>query len=281
MPLTYSLHKIDAADRFGFCPEAYSRFKFGDEKVARNFGTQLARGFISDYLSLLPEAQQLVVISSPYSFIPTATFAMKNHFVFQLNRWLAENGRPVVQETKVHRTITYKEDYGELSAEQRINLISNDSFHIDRHFLAGKTLLFLDDIKITGSHERMILKMIGEYELDNPVVMLYFAELVNHSIHPSIENQLNYSYVKSIFDLNEIIKSGHFFINTRIVKYILNYEFDGFRIFMQDQPESFADTLYNMAIGNGYHTIEAYARNLDYIKNYLITNSHKTISHGN
>ncbi len=99
---------------------------------------------------------------------------MKNHFVFRLNRWLADNELPVVQETKVHRTITYKEDYGELSAEERIRLIGNDSFHIDASFLRGKTLLFLDDIKITGSHERMILKMAKEHGLANPIYMLYF-----------------------------------------------------------------------------------------------------------
>jgi hypothetical protein len=64
------------------------------------------------------------------------------------------------------RTITYKEDYGELDAEQRLlKLIGNDSFHIDKMFLKGKTLVFLDDIRITGGHERMIMKMIDEYEL--------------------------------------------------------------------------------------------------------------------
>lgn len=280
MPDTYSLNKITNTERFGFCSREYSRFKFGDEAIAKSFGEQLAKGFIDNYLGLMPVKEQIVVISSPYSFIPTATFAMKNHFVFQLNRWLVENGLPVVQETKVHRTITYKEDYGELNAEQRISLISNDSFHIDKYFLENKTLIFLDDIRITGSHERMIVGMIKQYKLENRVIMLYFAELTNHSIHPSIENQLNYSYVKSIFDLNDIIRTGKFFINTRIVKYVLNYEFSGFRIFIQEQSDEFVNLLYNMAIGNGYHNIEAYSQNLDYIKNYLITKPFKLMSYG-
>jgi len=279
--MTYSLHKIHSHHGFSFSAEEYSRFKFGDERVAMQFGAQLAEGFIREHLSGAPVTQQLVVISSPYSFIPTATFAMKNYFVFYLNRWLADNALPVVQETKVHRTITYREDYGDLDADQRIRLISNDSFHIDRQFLQNKTLIFLDDIRITGSHERMILNMVKNYELDNRIMMVYYAELVNRDIHPNIENFLNYAYVKSIFYLNDIIKSGQFFINTRIVKYILNYEFAGFKVFMQDQSDQFVDLLYNMAIGNGYHTIEAYAQNLGYIKNYLISNPHKIIRHGN
>jgi len=269
MATTYSLHTIYSADHFGFHPADYSRFKFGDESVAKKFGTDLADGFILQHLSINPIHQQLVVVSSPYSFIPTATFAMKNHFVFRLNRWLAENGYPVVQETKVHRTITYKDDYGELDAEQRIKLIGNDLFHIDSAFLAGKTVLFLDDIKITGSHERMIMKMVREYGLTNNMYMLYFAELGNKAIHPNIENYLNYYSVKSIFDLESIIQSDSFFINTRIVKYILNYPFDAFYIFLQNQSNAFINQLYDMALGNGYHTIEAYTQNLTFIKNYL------------
>jgi hypothetical protein len=280
MTTTYSLHKINHPDRFGFDPDEYSRFKFGDSAVAAVFGNSLAEGFIQRHLVMHPIRQQIVVISSPYSFIPTATFAMKNHFVFRLNRWLADNGLPVVQETKVHRTITYKEDYGELSAEERIRLIGNDTFHIDASFLQGKTLIFLDDIKITGSHERMILKMVEVHGLTNDIHMLYFSELVSDKIHPNIENRLNYHFVKSIFDLEKIIRGDSFAINTRIVKYILNYDFGAFCIFLQGQDDDFVNQVYNMALGNGYHTIEAYTRNLEFIRTYLFNKKNKAIQHG-
>lgn len=280
MTTTYSLHKITDAGHFGFCPDEYSRFKFGDDAVAEKFGTSLADGFIEHHLKGRP-IPQLVVVSSPYSFIPTATFAMKNYFVFQVNRWLAAHGHPVLQETKVHRTITYKEDYGELDAEQRLKLIGNDSFHIDRQFLAGKKVIFLDDIRITGGHERMILKMVDAYDLSNDLYLLYFAELQNKSIHPNIENHLNYHFVKSIFHLEKIIQGEQFFINTRIVKYILNYDFDSFCIFLQNQSDKFVNLLYNMALGNGYHTIEVYQKNLNFIKNNLFNRKHKSIQHGN
>jgi hypothetical protein len=266
---TYSLHHIHHDTSFGFDADDYSRFKFGDGAVSKDFGTALADGFINEYLADNRVTKQIVVISSPYSFIPTATFAMKDWFVYRLNHWLAEQGLPVVQETKVHRTITYKEDYGELNAEQRMNLIGNDQFHIDKDFLTDKTLLFLDDIRITGSHERMIMKMVKAYGLSNDIHMLYFAELINKDIHPNVENYLNYHHVKSIFDLDGIIKSGNFCINTRIVKYILNYSFDGFCVFIENQSVAFITQLYNMALGNGYHTIEAYEQNLNFIKKLL------------
>lgn len=269
----FSLHSINDKSAFGFNPMAYSRFKFGDEEVAAAFGTALAKAFIENHLSTLDFNQQLVVIPSPYAFIPTATFAMKEHFMFTMNRWLAEHQFPVLQETKVHRTVTYKEDYGELDAAQRINLIGNDSFHIDSGFLKNKTLLFLDDIKITGGHEKMIKRMIDAYGLVNETYLVYFAELTNKNIHPNIENYLNYYAVKSVFDLDSIINSNRFAINTRIVKYILNSEPGSFQVFIQNQQEWFLSLMYNMAIGNNYHTIEAYRHNLTFIYNLLFKES--------
>lgn len=273
MPITYSLHKINTAETFSFSAFEYSCFKYGDDVIAEKFGNALAKEFIKEKLVNKNIQQQIVVISSPYAFIPTATFAMKNYFVFTLNRWLAENNLPIVQETKVHRTITYKEDYGALSAADRMKLIGNDRFHIDSSFLADKILIFLDDIKITGSHERMITQMLSNFNLTNDTYLLYFAELINTDINPNIENYLNYFAVKSIFDVDKIINTERFTINTRIVKYILNSDATTFQIFIQNQSIKFISLLYDMAIGNGYHSIDAYANNLRYLnKNFLMLN---------
>ena len=277
IPYTYSLHKIDRADHFTFNADDYSRFKFGDNEVAKRFGTALADGFINDFLEDNCMDEQIVVISSPYCFIPTATFAMKDYFVYRLNHWLSENNKMVVQETKIHRTITYKEDYGELSAAERLKLIGNDSFHIDKDFLTNKILFFLDDIKITGSHEKMILKMVKEYGLKNDIFMLYFGELINSEIHPNIENFLNYHQIKDVFDLENVIKSGYFRFNTRIVKYILNCNFESFQIFLERQTDNFMEELYNLSLGNSYHLIESYSENINYLKNYIKNKNYKLI----
>lgn len=269
MAYTFSLHKINSESDFGFSPTDYSRFKFGDSYVAEQFGKHLAHELISQLLQYKYIDTQIVVISSPYAFIPTATFSMKNEFVFTLNRWLVENEMQVVQEAKVQRSITYKEDYGELNAQERFDLIKNDTFYIDKDFLKDKILFFLDDIRITGTHELMINNMLKKYGLNNEVYLIYFAELINKNIHPNIENYLNYYVVKSLFDLNNIIKTDTFAINTRIVKYILNSDPTVFILFIQDQTKRFINLLYDMAIGNGYHMIEAYKQNLNYIKTLL------------
>ena len=107
--------------------------------------------------------------------------------------------------------------------------------------------------------------------------MLYFAELTNKNIHPSIENFLNYHQIKSIFDLEEIIESGSFCFNTRVVKYILNTSEDSFSIFLERRSNEFINDLYDLSLGNNYHNIEAYAKNLHLIRNYLKNNNYKLI----
>jgi hypothetical protein len=107
--------------------------------------------------------------------------------------------------------------------------------------------------------------------------MLYFAELMNKDIHPNVENHLNYHQVKSIFDLEKIIQGGNFCINTRIVKYILNCDFNSFSIFLERQSTDFINNLYDLSLGNSYHTIESYSENLNYLKNYIHNNNYKLI----
>ena len=257
-----SLHKIRNEEKFNFSSDEYSMFKYGDINIAKKYGEELAISFIKENINTILESNQIVVLSSPYCFIPTATFSLTKYFVYELNKWLVSKSKNVVQESKIHRTITYKEDYGGLSAEQRIKLIGNDSFHIDKEFMENKLLLFIDDVKITGSHELVIKNMLNRFEIKNNLHFIYFAELVNKTIHPKIENVLNNSFIKSIFDLNKIIELGNFKFNTRVIKYMLCYDEKDFNEFIASQSKSFCFELYNLAIGNSYHTIKEYAGNL-------------------
>jgi len=280
MAIRYSLHKIRNSTEFGFSDTEYSRFKFGDGIIAEKFGISLAEAFIKDELSQHYDGPQLVVISSPYSFVPTATFYLKSHFVFQINKWLAQNNYPVAQETKIHRYTSYSEDYGMLNAEERMRLIGNDTFHIDKIFIQDKLLVFIDDIKITGSHEKMITKMLADQNIKDRYHLLYFAELINQSIHPSIENSLNYAYVKSIFDLDDILNTNSFAINTRIVKYILNSQQQHFKLFIDQKSDYIKNLIFNMAIGNSYHLVDSYKSNFDYLQKALLTTHLTPVKNG-
>ncbi len=277
----YSLYKISKTESLSFSKIDYSKFKFGDGHVAEKFGIDLAKKFIEEELSKNYLGTQLVVVSSPYSFIPTATFFLKNHFVYELNKWLAINNYPVVQETKIHRSSSYCEDYGMLNATERMELIGNDTFHIDGTFIKDKLLIFIDDIRITGTHEKMITKMLSTLNITNDYYLLYFAELVNSLIPPDFESELNYAFVKSIFNLDEILSESKFSINTRVVKFILNSDHDAFKIFIEGKNIDLKNLIYHMALGNSYHKIESYKRNFVYLQEIFNFEQTKITDNGN
>ena len=262
MSSVYSLHKISGFDTLTFNPADYSRFKFGDGRVATAFGETLAAGFLQEHETDLRSGRQTVILPSPYFAIPTASYAMAMAFKKIINRFLAANRLPVAEEARIHRFKTYSLDYGELDADSRLNLIINDKYHLDSQFLQGKLLIFIDDIRITGSHELVIRNLLKQFGLEKEeACYLYFAQLEGKDIHPRIENDLNYHYVKSLHDLHSIINGHDFQVNTRIVKYILNTEFAAFAPFIARQTAAFRERLIDLAISNGYHEMEEYRQN--------------------
>jgi hypothetical protein len=258
----FSAFQITSPDHFGFSAETYSKFKYGAENIAQQFGYTLAEKFIKNCFSHRYNGQPVIILPSAYSHIPTASFYMKNFFADKLNDYLFRNNFSVVEEAKVYRTVTYREDYGEMSAEERYKLIKNDKFYIDKTLIGNKLLIFIDDVRITGTHERVIIKMLDESEILNPCYMLFFAELTNNRIAPNIENVLNNAFVKSLNDIDHIIRYEKFKFNTRVVKFILNSNHNEFDDFITKRDRNFINTLYYNAIGNKYYQFSSYKRNL-------------------
>ena len=266
---TFSAFKIERVNSFDFSSVEYSKFKFGANNIARKFGYILADKFINDSFQENYTGKPIVVLPSAYAFIPTASYHMAMHFADKLNFFLYANNFSPIEVGKISRNVTYREDYGEMSAEQRFNLIKDDKFHMDFEVLKDKILIFVDDIKITGTHEKIILKMLENYDIQNEYYLLYFAELINHNICPTIENHLNYSFVKSLSELDYIIKNEEFVLNTRVVKYILNSNYNDFNDFMSMQCKRFLIELFYNSIGNEYYQFIEYQQNIKLLENIL------------
>lgn len=266
MNSSYSLHNIHSVDDLSFDPAHYSWFKFGDKHYAEKFAEALFDGFIAIYGELLLEQDEIIILPSPYLSIPTASNFLCYYFKENLNLFLYNNNRKATIESKIYRNQTYVTDYGNLNFDERIKLISNDTYYIDKEFINGKFCLFLDDIKITGSHEYTINKILNQYNVDGKFLFVYFAELTNKEIHPNIENHFNYFAVKGLVEIIQVVNRRHFQYNTRIIKYILNLKENDLHQFLQNIGEHRRDELFRLAVSNNYHQIEEYLHNLKTIK---------------
>lgn len=266
MNKNFSLHKILEKDNCPFQEEEYSRFKFGDKSYAEKFAKELFDGFTQQYGELILSNKEIVILPSPFLSIPTASNFLCYYFKKQLNAFLFKNNKKACIESKIYRNQTYVTDYGNLNFEERVKLISNDTYYIDKNFIEGKLCIFVDDIKITGSHEHTVNKILDQYNVNGDFVFVYFAELINKEIHPNIENHYNYYSVKNVEDIVNIINSDHFQYNTRIVKYILSLNEDDFSYLANNISLLKSNDLFHLAISNNYHQILEYQNNINVIK---------------
>jgi hypothetical protein len=265
----FSAYEITSRNNICFLPDEYSKFKYGSISIARKYGYDLANKFINEFKSVILN-RKLLIVPSAFSHIKTASGIMTEHFIDRLNYFLIKNSCPRVEQTKIYRTVTYRDDYGEMTAEDRYNLIKGDTFYIDKGFLTEKLLIFIDDIRVTGTHERIIIKMLDQYEIRNDCIMLYFASIENSGINPNIENYLNQYTINNLFKIDELIRNEDLQFNTRVVKYILNSTFGEFVIFINQQSLDLLKKLYFLAIGNSYEKFECYSTNLNYLENLII-----------
>lgn len=262
----YSLHKIDDESQYPFDPNEYSWFKFGDKKYAEKFASDLFEGFIENNESLLMSNKEIVILPSPYLSIPTASNFLCYYFKICLNSYLYKKKIKASIESKIYRNQTYVTDYGNLDFEERVNLIANDTYYIDKEYIKDKLCIFVDDIKITGSHEHTVNKLLNQYNVQGDFVFIYFAELINKTIHPKIENHYNYYAIKSVDNIIEIIKRPTFQYNTRIIKFILKLDELQFYHLINSIPKEKRNELFHLAISNNYHQIADYQNNIQLIE---------------
>jgi hypothetical protein len=264
MSSRYSLYKIGDANAIPFSACDYSRFKYGDSFIAKRFGVMLATSFLADYPEIA-HAPAINLFSSPYQFIPTATYPLAISFLDQLNFYRLKFGLSAAKFSRVFRHTTYTQDYGQMSAAMRRQLIGADLFDFEGVRTSDEFLLLIDDILITGSHEYVVGKALQQAGYTNPHMYLYFAELVNGAIDPSIENQLNYAAVHSYTDFKAILVSPAFQFNTRNVKYMLGLPLSAFRELCDALTENKLQQMAALAIGNDYHLKPELRENLLYI----------------
>jgi len=263
---SYSLHKIIDENQCPFDANEYSWFKFGDKQYAEKFAAELFDGFIEKYSDLLLSKKEIIILPSPYLSIPTASNFLCFYFKKFLNSFLFNKSRKASIESKIYRNQTYVTDYGNLSFDERVKLIANDTYYIDKNFINDKLCIFVDDIKITGSHEHTVNKILDQYNVKGDFVFVYFAELVNKEIHPKIENHYNYFAVKSVNDIIDVVNRANFQYNTRIIKFILNLNEEQFSFLINNISIEKRNELFHLAISNNYHQIIEYQNNIETIK---------------
>jgi hypothetical protein len=269
----FALHVINDVTAIPFSADEYSMFKYGDSHIAQKYGIELFEYFKKNHLhELISSHNSFNIYSSPYTQIPTSSYYLTQSFIDSFSFYLNENRLTdiKIEFCKIKRCQTYTDDYGAMNAEERFNLIKNDTYELIDVPSKTDVSIFIDDISITGTHQKVVENLLKENAIETKSIFLYYAKLINPSICPSFENTLNYSFMNDFGRLQEIILSDTYKITTRTTKYILSLPQDKFDCFVDNLLEhnkySVLKEFLSMSYDNEYNKIELYNSNLKSLK---------------
>jgi hypothetical protein len=265
-----AVHEFTDLENTTFQPADYSKLKFGCDATAKKFGKELAIDTFNKHKDLLL-SKKIAVIPSAYNYVPNAASVMTKYFIEVLNHLVVSAGGQHVDYSLIHRKVSYINDYGFLTKERREELIANDKFHFDKGAHLGKLLIFTDDVRITGTHERKIAGMFTEDGITNDSMFLYYANYTGDV--PEIEAKINFAAVKDVQDYIDLTKTPNHHVIVRPIKYILSRKEVEVDYLLKHLSIDTLIKVYNGALAEGYYEVPAYTYALSKLRvlvnNYL------------
>ncbi|MFZ1301983.1 MAG: phosphoribosyltransferase family protein [Candidatus Microsaccharimonas sp.] len=241
-----------------FSPSDYSRFKYGFYPQAEAYGSLLADAIQVRFHELGVKPQdEIVVIGTPYKSVPNADKLLAG----VAERKLRNRGYKS-SISRIYQHQLAQGDYGTLPAalrdkrnQQKKRFLSEEDFHF-------KHVVFIDDIRITGSIERSVLALL-EYTHPLSMTIINLARLDPEVAltNPRIEDALNHAAVQTLGDLLPLMtRRDEFVLITRAVKHILEAEQSELEMFLQQLDKARLIELHHAVVDEGYDQMDRYER---------------------
>lgn len=241
----------------------YSALKFGSDKIAHMFGHEMANKFYEEYYDTLT-TKKCVVIPSAFNIVKIASTILGYHFMNRLNDLLTQNGHDTVEWTTMHRSMSYVQDYCTMSKDVRKEMLKGDTLYINKDFIKGKTLLFIDDATISGAHEEKMEEFLKSSNIDNEYIFCYYVRYLGKN--SSIESQLNRSGIRTVDDYIELVNEPNHHIVVRAIRFLLDLPPESLKLTLQKLNDEFIYKLYSSCLSKEYHKISDYSDNFKLVK---------------
>ncbi len=256
-----------------FSPEGYSLFKHGDERWTRRYGYEVADRILEAEAELFDDIQadEVLIASFPYKYVPTAATLMTEHAVTRLNHKLSSQQKPTVGCVQVFKYLwqaSGEHYFAHMKEADRRRILDNVKLSVDERRLRGAHLIIVDDIRVTGATEDKFLELLYQVAGLRSLTVVYLAEVDPEisTVDPAIEGRLNQYQVKNISDVAAIVATGEFQWNIRVAKFVLETDdLEEFRAFVDGLSNELLLTFYKMTTLNDYHLEPNYARQFQVI----------------
>jgi hypothetical protein len=261
----FSLHKIAGGDdvKFPFSIKDYQRYVFGDDKLAHNLGTDLAKALIACGPAPFTTSNQSlannIAVAVLSGYAPTATYNLRKHFTAYINRHLIANRAPPARNIDIIGT----KDGRAVRLDPQAS--RTDAHHLDGVFLGDRTLIVLGDIRTCKDQEDAIIASLKTLNIGNRVIFAYLASLDELTSTASLSSTLSTIVSPSLKEVDNIAQSAHFSMTEAFARFVLGREYTEFCRFLRGQDDFFARLLLDYAIGGGYHEEEMYKENFGFL----------------
>lgn len=255
--------KFNAAD--------FSKFKYGSNIKAREYGFQLAKLFFQNYEKELLESKTYITCSA-YKTVPNAAFTLMFHIQAGLNHCLRRYYKaPPLDYQPLRREVLYEGDYGKLNLEERERVMNKNVLYINEKAIYNSQILVVDDIRITGLHEEKISRILEK----GGARKVYYLYIINaNTAEPSLEYDLNHAFVRRLQDLIEIWQEQDYVLNSRACRFLLSYNNrEELAAFFRKSSESFLELLYAYFLADGYNTMPNYQEGFELFERHYQTRS--------
>jgi hypothetical protein len=272
VPEVFSLHTIIGTGHleFPFSIKDYQRYVFGDDTLAHQFGTDLAKAFIargpnfgaSQSTNIGTSNQRPandVTVAVLSGRVPTATHRLREHFTTHLNDYLNSINSRLARKV-------------EITGGKNGNIVSEDSsatktktYHIDRTSVAGSMLVILGDIRMSQNQEDIINKSLATSKIDTTVIFAYLATLDDPTRAAALSPILYSIASPTSKDIENIVQSPNFTMNETIARYVLGFEYIEFCRFLRAQQDSFVKALRDYVVDGALCGDELFKSNLTFL----------------
>lgn len=252
-----------------FDAEVYSRLKYGSAKYLEEYGTILGKHLLEQYESLLlsKEAPVAVVV---YQVVPPACNALTIFAMDAINQQRKALNLEPGTVVRIHKGEMLTKEYAAESPEVRQQIL--DSIHFDTldHDFNGRVVLFLDDVRITGTTEAKVCSTVAPHK-PKDIICGYIAQFDEREARadPAIESRMNSSFVHSLADISDVIAQDGFILNIRVLKRILRTdEYTNLAQFLAATPVDIIAQIDDAALESGLSDNEAFSKSSNAIKKH-------------
>jgi hypothetical protein len=239
----------------------YSRYKYGSVSAADAYAHMLWSAFLprNERLARLP---RLLVAASPYRHVPTAANEVAVRFAALLSAERGKHGLSAARVVRIERMSVPSGDYGTLPVAARTRLMADNALSFDtlRPYADDAHLIIVDDVKVTGAHQRCLLRASDSLPLrSRTFVHIAAFDPGNAQLDPGIEDTLNHAAVRTLGDLADIAEASDFTWNVRVCKFLLNPANRAeLASFLARMPRWFVEELCHHSVADGYARMEPY-----------------------